>query len=100
MVEGLPGGLDAARIAALQVRARVGGETLKPARAARTQSVQHLCQAWGVLPWMRDALPFVYVEHVEQKLVAVADLWLDATFCVAANAPGLGLRWESAPDIV
>ena len=100
VVETLNGGLDAERIRGLAARPRVGGESLKPARAARTQSVQHLCQAMGVLPWMRDALPFMYVEHVEQNLAAVADLWLDASWCVAANAPGVGLRWENAPDIV
>ena len=99
-IEPMNGGLDPTRVRLLSVRPRVGGEALKPARGARTQSVQHLCQAWGVFPWMRDALPFLYVEHVEQNLVAVADLWLDESWCVAANAPGLGVRWENAPDIV
>jgi tRNA(Ile)-lysidine synthase len=100
VVEALRGGLDGARCSALMVRGRVGGERLKPAAAAKTQSVQHLCQALGVLPWMRDALPFLYVEHVEQKLAAVGDLWLDAGWCVAANQAGVGVRWENAPNIV
>jgi tRNA(Ile)-lysidine synthase len=69
----------------LQVRARSGGETLKPHLKARTQTVQHLCQAQGVLPWMRDALPLLFAEN---DLIAVADLWLDARWCAAADARG------------
>jgi tRNA(Ile)-lysidine synthase len=85
-----PGGIDPkfAQLR-LQVRARKGGETLKPHIKARTQSVQHLCQAQGVLPWMRDALPLLFAEN---DLIAVADLWLDARWCAAADARGGSLR--------
>jgi hypothetical protein len=33
-------------------------------------------------------------------LIAVADLWLDARWCVAWGQPGLGVAWESGPIIV
>ncbi|HEX3396852.1 MAG TPA: tRNA lysidine(34) synthetase TilS [Steroidobacteraceae bacterium] len=90
-----PGGIDAGRLpAALIVRRRDGGETLRPAPHAKTQTVQHLCQSLGVLPWMRDSLPLVFAGH---ELIAVADLWLDAGWCAAAGAPGLGLAWNNAP---
>jgi tRNA(Ile)-lysidine synthase len=79
------------------VRRRSGGETLKPARSAHTHSVQHLCQSLGVLPWMRDALPLVFVEDT---LIAVADLWMDARWCAAAGAPGLSIAWNNAPVII
>jgi tRNA(Ile)-lysidine synthase len=92
------GGLDPARIGeSLSVRRREGGETLKPAAAARTQSVQHLYQSQGVLPWMRDALPLVFAA---EALIAIGDLWLDARFRAAAGAPGVAIRWERAPIIV
>lgn len=92
------GGLDAARLPqTLRVRRREGGETLKPAADARTQTVQHLCQAQGVLPWMRDALPLVFAAD---RLLAVGDLWLDACHRVAVDAPGIAIRWERAPIIV
>jgi tRNA(Ile)-lysidine synthase len=81
----------------LQVRARTGGETLKPFPKAKTQTVQHLCQAMGVLPWMRDALPLVFAGN---DLIAVADLWLDAHWCAAADASGFALTWQEAPVIV
>ena len=91
------GGLDPAQLPeVLQVRRRDGGESLRPAPKARTQTVQHLCQSYGVLPWMRDALPLVFDGDV---LLAVADLWLDARRCVAEHEPGLAIRWEEAPAI-
>jgi tRNA(Ile)-lysidine synthase len=92
------GGLAAERLPPLlAVRRRGGGETLRPARGAKTQSVQHLCQSLGVLPWMRDALPLVFAG---EELIAVADLWADARWCAAVDAPGLGVHWRDAPIIV
>jgi tRNA(Ile)-lysidine synthase len=92
------GGLDAQKLPAIvQLRARRGGERLKPAARASTTSVQHLCQSHGVLPWMRDALPLLYAGDA---LIAVADLWLDARWMSAAGQPGLGLRWEDAPSLL
>ena len=92
------GGLDAARLPAmLVVRRRRGGESLKPQRYARTQTLQHLCQSLGVLPWMRNALPLLYAGD---ELIAVGDLWQDARWCVAAGAPGLGCVWRAAPTLV
>jgi tRNA(Ile)-lysidine synthase len=93
-----PGGLDAARLpGVVSVHRRRGGETLKPSARARTQTVQHLCQAMGILPWMRDALPMI---HVGEALVAVGDLWQDARFSAAAGASGLACVWEGAPDLM
>jgi tRNA(Ile)-lysidine synthase len=92
------GGLDQARLpAAVTVRRREGGEALKPARLARTQTVQHLCQTWGVLPWMRDALPLVFAGDA---LIAVGDLWMDADWCAAADAPGLSIAWNKPPLLI
>lgn len=89
------GGVAAERLpSTVTVRRRDGGETLKPAAAAKTQTVQHLCQALGVLPWMRDALPLVFAGD---ELIAVADLWLDARWCLPKDAPGLGIAWNRAP---
>jgi tRNA(Ile)-lysidine synthase len=81
----------------LIVRRRGGGETLKPEGLAKTQSVQHLCQSQGVLPWMRDALPMIFAGDA---LIAVADLWEDVRFRVAADAPGLAVEWRNGPLVV
>lgn len=92
------GGLDSRRLPeTLSVRQRRGGETLKPHRRARTQSLQHLCQSRGILPWMRNALPLLYAGN---DLIAVGGLWQDARWCVAAGEPGLGCVWNHAPILV
>jgi tRNA(Ile)-lysidine synthase len=92
------GGIAAERLPeSLIVRRRNGGETLKPKPTARTQSVQHLCQSRGVLPWMRDALPLIFAGDA---LIAVADLWEDAHYSAAADSPGLAVEWRDAPVIV
>jgi tRNA(Ile)-lysidine synthase len=93
-----PGGIAAGRLPdVLMVRRRDGGETLKPAQMARTQTLQHLCQSLGVLPWMRDALPLVFAGDA---LIAVADLWMDAAWRVPAGTPGVAVEWRDAPVIV
>jgi tRNA(Ile)-lysidine synthase len=89
------GGIAAERLPTrVTVRRRDGGETLKPAPSAKTQTLQHLCQALGVLPWMRDALPLVFAG---EELIAVGDLWLEARWCAPIDAPGLKVAWNNAP---
>jgi tRNA(Ile)-lysidine synthase len=89
--------LGSALPGAVIVRRRGGGETLKPAKSASTQSVQHLCQSQGVLPWLRDALPLVFAG--ENELIAVADLWMEARWCAAPDEAGLAIKWLGAPII-
>jgi tRNA(Ile)-lysidine synthase len=92
-----PGGLALERLdLPLAVRARAGGERMRIARSGRVQSVQHLCQEQGVLPWMRDALPFIYRGN---ELLAIADLWSSAGWQGAADAPGVHFVWEDAPVV-
>jgi tRNA(Ile)-lysidine synthase len=92
------GGLDPQRLPSrVSVRRRRGGETLKTGPRARTQSVQHLCQAQGVLPWLRDALPMVYAG---ETLIAVGDLWQDARSSVAPGTVGLGCEWDAPPPLI
>jgi tRNA(Ile)-lysidine synthase len=92
------GGLDPKQLPEfLTVRRRGGGETIRPSAHAKTQTVQHLCQAQGVLPWMRDALPLVFAD---EDLIAVADLWQETSRCAADGAPGFAIRWENPPIIV
>jgi tRNA(Ile)-lysidine synthase len=89
------GGLDASRLpGTLQVRRRRGGERIRPAAGAARQELRHLYQQCGLVPWMRDALPFIYAGH---RLIAVADLWLEAELCTAGE--GIAFEWRDAPDI-
>ncbi len=85
------GGIAAERLpASVIVRRRDGGETLKPAISAKTQTLQHLCQALGVLPWMRDALPLVFAGD---ELIAVARFMAGCALVRACRARR-GFRWR------
>jgi tRNA(Ile)-lysidine synthase len=89
--------LDAKRLPpTVTVRRRSGGETLKLGALGRTQSVQHLCQAMGVLPWMRDALPMIYAGDA---LVAIGDIWRDARRLAGADEMGFDVVWEGRPEL-
>ncbi len=78
----------------LQVRYRRGGE-----RLAGTQgriALKDLLQSLRVEPWERARVPLLV--H-SQRIIAVADLWLDAA-CRAGPASGARarLRWHRADD--
>jgi len=77
----------------LRVRARRGGERL--AGAQGRQALKDLLQAQGVAPWERAAVPLI--EH-RGRIIAVADLWLDAAYRAREPAAaGRGrFRWRRA----
>lgn len=75
----------------LSVRWRQGGERLRYRGCRR--SLKKLLNEARVLPWMRDRLPLIYAG---QKLVAVADLFLDDDACAT---PGFSVHWDAAPPL-
>jgi tRNA(Ile)-lysidine synthase len=62
------------------IRARAGGETLRPAARARTQSLKKLLQAAGLSVEERARLPLLFSGD---RLIAAGDRWIDAS--IAAN---------------
>lgn len=77
----------------LELRFRCGGETLRIEPSGGTRKLKKLLQESDVLPWMRSKLPLFYVG---ERLVAVADLWVDAR-CRAE--PGFRIDWRDAPTL-
>jgi tRNA(Ile)-lysidine synthase len=66
--------------ATLELRARRGGESLRPHARARTQALKKLMQAAKLSVEERARLPLLYAG---ERLVAVGDRWIDAS--IAAN---------------
>jgi len=64
----------------LEVRARSGGETLRPGPRARTQALKKLIQAAKMSVEARAHLPLLFARD---RLVAAGDRWIDAS--IAAN---------------
>jgi tRNA(Ile)-lysidine synthase len=71
----------------LEVRARRGGEALRPGPRARTQSVKKLLQAARVSIEERARLPLVFGEGPKGRLLAVGDRWIDASIAANVKSP-------------
>ena len=81
---------DVLRSALLVVRARRGGEVLRPAPDGRLRTVRNLLQEAAVPPWLRERLPFLYVDGV---LAAVPGVGVDAKFQASMDESGLRPAW-------
>lgn len=86
-------GLRASLVAdgTLTVHARRGGELIRPAGSPRRRPVKHLLQEWGIPPWQRHLLPFVYAGD---ELAAIADLAVASEFAATPGEAGLQLVWR------
>ncbi len=80
--------------AVLTVRARRGGERLRVRRGGPRRALKSLLQEARVAPQLRAHLPLVFDGA---RLIAVADLWLDAAVQAHAGSARRGrLLWRGA----
>ncbi len=96
LVAGESGGLRAPLAATAECRFRAGGESLRPHPHRPRKRLKDLCQETGVVPWMRDRLPLVFVGD---RLAAVGDLWIDVEFAAPPGVPALKPVWSGRPQI-
>jgi tRNA(Ile)-lysidine synthase len=78
----------------LELRARQGGESLRPAAKARTQTLKSLLQTARIPARERALLPLLFAG---ERLIAAGDRWIDAS--VAANVKSrhrVRLIWSRA----
>jgi tRNA(Ile)-lysidine synthase len=90
------GGLRSALPSEIELRFRAGGESLKPHPGRPRKRLKDLCQEAGVVPWMRERLPLVFVRG---RLVAVGDLWVDVGYAAPPGQPALKPVWAGRPRI-
>jgi tRNA(Ile)-lysidine synthase len=90
------GGLDPVVLKDIVIRFRAGGESLRPHPARPRKRLKQLCQEAGIVPWMRERLPLLFVGA---RLAAVGDLWIDAELSVAPGKPALKPVWSGRPDL-
>ncbi len=74
----------------LQVRLRCGGERLQLPGRAGSRSLKKLLQQQRMPPWLRQQLPLLYSDD---RLLAVADLWLVEGSLAMPGMPGIQLSW-------
>jgi tRNA(Ile)-lysidine synthase len=92
------GGLSAAALEGrpLSIAFRSGGERIRPAGDAHRRVLKKLLQAEDILPWMRGRIPLV---HAGERLVAVADLWIESDFAARDGERGYLVRWLRHPEL-
>jgi len=93
---GVQGGLRGNALESASIRFRAGGESLRPHPARPRKRLKDLCREAGIVPWMRERLPLVFIG---ERLAAVGDLWVDSDFAAAAGEPALRPVWEARPRI-
>lgn len=84
----------------LEIRAREGGETLRPGPRARTQSLKKLIQSAKMSMEERARLPLVFSgKGAKRRLICAGDRWVDAS--VMANDKSrrrARLRWRTTRE--
>ena len=71
----------------LELRTRVGGESLRPGPRARTQSLKKLLQSARLTIEERARLPLLFGEGPKGRLLAVGDRWIDASIAANVKSP-------------
>jgi tRNA(Ile)-lysidine synthase len=87
---------DAAPPVPLRVRFVQGGESIRPGVTTHSRSLKNLFQEAGIPPWVRQRAPLLFRE---ERLVAVADLWLELDFQTLCARQGWSYRWQRAPEL-
>ncbi|MGA9852374.1 MAG: tRNA lysidine(34) synthetase TilS [Gammaproteobacteria bacterium] len=82
--------------AGFKVSFRSGGELCQPAGHAHRRPLKKWLQELGVLPWMRERLPLIYLGD---QLAAVAGLFVCAPFAASTGEPGLRIEWLPHPRL-
>ena len=77
------------------IRFRRGGERIQEANQRYHKSLKKMFQAHGVVPWMRQHVPLLYVGD---QLLAVGDRWIAADAAARIDEPGYQVIWENHPD--
>jgi tRNA(Ile)-lysidine synthase len=75
---------------------RRGGERIKDVNQRHHKALKKLFQQHGILPWMRSHVPLLYLQD---RLLAVGDLWIAAESVDESSKPRYRIVWENHPRI-
>ena len=82
--------MSLARVPAIELRLRHGGETLRFLQNGPRRPVKKLLQERGVPPWQRTRLPFVWGND---ELLCVPGLGVAVAFSAQPTEMGLCIEW-------
>jgi tRNA(Ile)-lysidine synthase len=87
-------GLKRLRAGKVTIRARRGGERLRPDRRRPRRTLKNLLQEAGMPPWLRDRLPVMFCGD---KVVWAADIGVDCEFQAGAGENAVVPTWLWQP---
>jgi len=70
---------------------RTGGESIKLIGRQGQRKLKKLFHEAKIFPWVRDAIPLIYFDN---KLAAIANLWVDEAFLVRDDGVGYEIAWD------
>lgn len=83
--------------ASIMIRYRQGGEKVRPDNLKHSKTVKQLFQERGVLPWLRDRIPLVYVND---KLAVIPGFCVDEAFSAENNEPSIDIQWSGYDKVI
>ncbi|MDD5035164.1 MAG: tRNA lysidine(34) synthetase TilS [Methylococcaceae bacterium] len=87
---------DAWQRGKITLRYRQGGERCRLAGRSGNHELKKLFQEAGVLPWLRERIPLIYIDG---ELAAVASWWTCQPYAGKAGESHIALNWRPPPDI-
>jgi len=78
----------------VQIKYRQGGEKIALANRSGRHSLKKLYQEAGIAPWLRERMPVIYIDD---KIAAIADLWVSKDFYGRAGESCIKLTWQQSP---
>ncbi|GJM04947.1 MAG: tRNA(Ile)-lysidine synthase [marine bacterium B5-7] len=81
----------------VRVKYRQGGEKIQPNNHAHSKTVKQLFQERGVLPWVRDIFPLVYVN---ETLALIPGVCVDVNYAAKTDEPSWQITWTGYKEAV
>jgi tRNA(Ile)-lysidine synthase len=79
----------------VEIRARAGGESLRPGPRARTQALKKLIQSAKISVETRESMPLLFSgKGAKSRLICAGDRWIDASIAANDKSPRRArLQW-------
>jgi tRNA(Ile)-lysidine synthase len=79
------------------IRYRQGGEKIHPTHHAHSKTVKQLFQECGVLPWLRDRIPLVYIN---ETLAVIPGFCVDKKYSAAKDESSWDIQWSGYDKVI
>ncbi len=79
------------------IRYRQGGEKIHPDNYSHSKTVKQLFQECGVLPWLRDRVPLVYIN---EKLAVIPGFCIDKSYSAAIDESSWDIQWSGYDKVI